>query len=43
MPGLHYKRLAGVLAWWVPVSRDVINGIAVEPSREDGPDAIVEA
>jgi osmotically-inducible protein OsmY len=33
VPGLDDKRLAGVLAWWVPGSRDVINGIAVEPPR----------
>jgi hypothetical protein len=24
--GLTQKRLAGVLAWWVPGNRDVING-----------------
>lgn len=28
---LAQKRLAGVLAWWVPGSRDVVNGMAVEP------------
>lgn len=33
---LDQKRLAGVLAWWIPGARDVINGIAVEPpDRED--------
>jgi osmotically-inducible protein OsmY len=26
-PTLPHKRLAGVLAWWVPGSRDVINGL----------------
>lgn len=26
---LAHKRLAGVLAWWVPGSRDVINGLGV--------------
>ena len=40
--GLASKRLAGVLAWWVPGSRDVINGIAVEPPEEDGPIQIEE-
>jgi len=40
--GLASKRLAGVLAWWVPGSRDVINGIAVEPPEEDTPDEIEE-
>jgi osmotically-inducible protein OsmY len=34
VPGLDDKRLAGVLAWWVPGSRDVINGIAVEPPED---------
>jgi BON domain len=43
VPGLASKRLAGVLAWWVPGSRDVINGIAVEPPEEDAPIAIEEA
>ncbi len=28
---LAQKQLAGVLAWWVPGSRDVVNGMAVEP------------
>jgi osmotically-inducible protein OsmY len=41
--GLASKRLAGVLAWWVPGSRDVINGIAVEPPEEDAPIQIEEA
>ena len=27
VPSLAHKRLAGVLAWWVPGSRDVINGL----------------
>lgn len=40
---LGRKRLAGVLAWWVPGSRDVVNGIAVVPEEEDSPDAIEEA
>ena len=43
VPGLVSKRLAGVLAWWVPGSRDVVNGIAVEPPEEDSPDEIEEA
>ncbi len=29
--GPGQKRMAGVLAWWVPGSRDVINGIGVMP------------
>ena len=43
VPSLASKRLAGLLAWWVPGSRDVINGIAVEPPEDDGPIRIEEA
>ena len=43
VPGLDDKRLAGVLAWWIPGSRDVINGLAVEPPEEDSFDMIAEA
>lgn len=40
---LSQKRLAGVLAWWVPGSRDVINGIEVTPIQEDSDDELTEA
>lgn len=43
VPSLAAKRLAGVLAWWIPGSRDVVNGIAVDPPEEDGPIRIEEA
>ena len=43
VPGLDDKRLAEVLAWWVPGSRDVINGIAVEPPEDNSDEAILEA
>jgi osmotically-inducible protein OsmY len=43
VPTLITKRLAGVMAWWVPGVRDVVNGIAVEPPEDDGPDVIAEA
>jgi osmotically-inducible protein OsmY len=43
VPTLTTKRLAGVMAWWVPGVRDVVNGIAVEPPEDDGPDMIAEA
>jgi osmotically-inducible protein OsmY len=43
VPTLITKRLAGVMAWWVPGARDVINGIAVEPPEDDGPYVITEA
>lgn len=40
---LAHKRLAGVLAWWVPGSRDVINGLEVEPPQEDNDGEVAEA
>ncbi len=43
VPSLMKKRLAGVLAWWVPGSRDVVNGMAVEPPEEDSDEEITEA
>jgi osmotically-inducible protein OsmY len=43
VPGLESKRLAGVIAWWVPGTRDVINGIVVDPPEDDSADHIVEA
>jgi osmotically-inducible protein OsmY len=43
VPTLITKRLAGVMAWWVPGVRDVVNGIAVEPPDDDGPYVIAEA
>jgi osmotically-inducible protein OsmY len=42
-PGLATKRLAGLIAWWVPGSRDVINGMAVPDSEADSPQAVEEA
>jgi osmotically-inducible protein OsmY len=43
VPSLSHKRLAGVLAWWVPGVRDVINGLAVEPPQQDSDDEIIDA
>lgn len=43
VPGLVQKRLAGVLAWWVPGSRDVVNGLGVTPPEEDNDDAVTDA
>jgi len=40
---LSAKRLAGVMAWWVPGSRDVINGLEVIPPQEDSDDEVVDA
>jgi osmotically-inducible protein OsmY len=41
--GLAQKRLAGALAWWVPGSRDVINGLGVAPAEEDSDFEIADA
>ena len=43
VPSLSHKRLAGVLAWWVPGSRDVVNGLDVVPPEEDNDDEISDA
>lgn len=43
VPGLGLKRLAGVIAWWVPGSRDVINGIGVTPPEADSEAAVTDA
>lgn len=40
---LIQKRLAGVLAWWAPGSRDVINGMEVVPLEEDSDEEIGKA
>jgi len=40
---LSAKRLAGVLAWWVPGSRDVVNGLEVSPPEEDNDDEVMDA
>lgn len=41
--GLAHKRLAGVLAWWVPGTRDVVNGIGVDPREQDSDAELLEA
>lgn len=41
--GLTQKRLAGVLAWWVPGSRDVINGMEVVPDQPDSDEELAKA
>ncbi|WP_437743173.1 BON domain-containing protein [Sorangium sp. So ce1504] len=43
VPSLAHKRLAGLLAWWVPGSRDVVNALEVVPPEEDNDDQITEA
>lgn len=41
--GLGEKRMAGVLAWWVSGSRDVVNGLGVSPPERDSDEAITDA
>lgn len=43
VPGVGHKRLAGVLAWWIPGSRDVVNGLAVEPPEDDNYGMVADA
>lgn len=43
VPGLGHKRLAGVIAWGVPGTRDVVNKITVMPTEEDSDEAILDA
>ena len=43
VPSLMHKRLAGVLAWWVPGTRDVVNGLEEVPGEEDNDDELTDA
>jgi osmotically-inducible protein OsmY len=43
VPSLSHKRLAGVLAWWVPGTENVLNCLIVEPAEQDTDDEIVDA
>lgn len=43
VPSLSHKRLAGVLAWWVPGTRDVVNGLEVSPPEPDSDAEITDA
>lgn len=40
---LSHKRLAGLLAWWTPGCRDVVNGLKVVPSEQDDDDEVADA
>lgn len=40
---ISHKRLAGVLAWWVPGSRDVVNGMELSPPMDDNDDEVSDA
>jgi osmotically-inducible protein OsmY len=37
-----HRRFAGVLAWWTPGRRDVVNALAVKPEYEDRDDEVTE-
>jgi osmotically-inducible protein OsmY len=43
VPSLSHKRLAGVLAFWIPGTRDVVNGTEVVPDETDNDDEITDA
>lgn len=43
VPSLAHKRLAGVLAWWVPGVRDLVNGLEVAPPEDDDDDEVTDA
>jgi osmotically-inducible protein OsmY len=43
VPSLSHLRLAGVLAWWTPGCRDVVNALEVAPPEADGDDEVIEA
>jgi osmotically-inducible protein OsmY len=40
---LSHKRLAGVLAWWTPGCRDVVNSLDVQPPEADTDAEVVDA
>lgn len=40
---LSHKRIAGVLAWWTPGCRDVVNSLDVVPPQEDNDGEVVDA
>jgi osmotically-inducible protein OsmY len=40
---LSHKRMAGVLAWWTPGCRDVVNALEVQPPEQDNDDEVSDA
>ena len=40
---LTHKRVAGVLAWWTPGCRDVVNSLDIAPPEEDNDAEVVDA
>jgi osmotically-inducible protein OsmY len=43
VPSLSHKRLAGVLAWWVPGTQNVLNCLEVQPPERDSDDEMIDA
>jgi osmotically-inducible protein OsmY len=43
VPSLSHRRLAGVLAWWVPGTRDVENRLGIVPPEVDNDDEVSDA
>lgn len=43
VPSLSHKRLAGVLAWWVPGTQNVLNCLVVAPPEEDSDAEMIDA
>lgn len=43
VPGLSHKRLAGVLAWWVPGTQNVLNCLEVQPPERDSDAEMIDA
>jgi len=43
VPSLTHKRLTGVLAWWVPGTRDVVNGLEEIPPQQDNDGELTDA
>lgn len=43
IPALTEKRIAESLVWWIPGTRDVVNGLGVTPEEEDSDAEIADA
>jgi osmotically-inducible protein OsmY len=43
VPSLAHKRVAGVLAWWSPGCRDVVNSLEIVPAELDSDAEVVDA
>jgi len=43
LPSRAHKRLAGVLSWWVPGTRDVVDGLGVLSPEQDNDEEVSDA